>query len=191
MFLSGQSHPGSFMKSSRETSGCLWGYPLPWVSSQVFTLIHSMIKSSSHLSSLHVLPKPFPESALLYFFPPNLFPPGTRQGVFDSTLSLSCICQCRKLWFNRSHITGWKLALLGPFHGEHAFCFSLSLLSNKNLLLPPLRRGLGLEHPGMSKGCTACFQSISHSLLFLREENILVCVYMRFFFFLFFLFLVH
>lgn len=68
MFLSGQSHPGSFMKSSRETTGCLWGYPLPWVSSQVFTLIHSMIKSSSHLSSLHVLPKPFPESALLYFF---------------------------------------------------------------------------------------------------------------------------
>lgn len=134
VFLTGQSHPGSLMKSSRDTSGCIWGCTLPWASSQVFRLIHSCLHDKIISSSLlpPCLSQAIPRISIIVFFSPNLFPPGTRQGVFDSTLSLSCICQCLKLWFNRSHITGLKLALSGPFHGEHVFCLSLSLLSKKN-----------------------------------------------------------
>lgn len=85
MCFSGQSSPTKLIKSPQGTSGYIWGHALPDVSSLTCSLMHSC----HHAKILGTSP---PSQAILLisiisFFLPNLFPPGTRQGAFCTTLS--------------------------------------------------------------------------------------------------------
>lgn len=100
--FSGQSSPNKLIKSPQDTNGCIQGHTLLYVSSVACSLMHSY-----HHAKMFSLPaQAILIISIIRFFSPDLFPPGTRQGAFYTTLSPSCTCPCFKLWFNWSHIAG-------------------------------------------------------------------------------------